>query len=118
MGQVDKYAQAVYAPALGSNEEGECFLVQCMNHYQLDKMALELDQEYYEPNNYPAVIGAMESLDRTRCKPICMSEDSYEFMQKSDWMDPTIISYDRYLKIFEGVDLDQMQLYDALGMKT
>ena len=115
--EVDKYAQASYEPTLGSSKEGECFLVQCMNHYELTKMVLELEQEYFEPNNYPAVIGAIEKRDGSACRPICMSENSFEFMQRSEWKDPTIISYARYIKIFEGVDLNQMELYETLGMK-
>jgi len=115
--EVDKYAQAVYEPTLGSNEKGECFLVQCMNHHELTKISLDLGQKYHEPSNYPAVIGAIESLDGTKCKPVCISQDSYELMQKSDWIEPIIISYARYKKIFKGIELDQMELYETLGMK-
>ncbi len=115
---IDEYGVEVYVPTPGSSEKGECFIVQCMNHYELTKMALNLEQKYHEPNNYPAVIGAIESLDRTKCKPICMSQDSYEFMPKSDWIEPTIISFAYYKKIFEGIDFDQMELYETLGMKS
>ena len=115
---IDEHDVKEYIPTPGSSEKGKCFIVQCMNHYELTKMALDLDQEYHEPNNYPAVIGAIESLDGTKCKPVCMSQDSYEFMPKSDWIEPLIISFRYYKKIFEGIDLDQMELYESLGMKS
>jgi len=115
---IDIVKESDYVPTLGANQKGECFLVQCMNQDELIDMSKELGQEYYEPNSYPAVIGAMEKHDDSSCKPVCMSRDSYEFMHKSEWTEPVIITYAHYKQIFEDVDIDQMQLYETLGMKT
>ena len=114
---IDVEKESDYVPTLGVNQKGECFLVQCMNQDELIDMSRELKQEYHEPNRYPAVIGAREKLDGSACRPICMSKETYYWMNNTEWTEPVIITYARYKKIFEGVDLDQMQLYEKLGMK-
>jgi len=115
---VDQYEKSVYKPVAGSLKEGECFLVQCRDMDQLMEMSSELDQHFSEPNSYPAIIGAMETLDGSTCKPMCMSKDSYFFMDKSAWKDSVIISYEYYKVIFKDVDLNQLELYSTLGMES
>ena len=115
---VDQYEKSMYKPVAGSLKKGECFLVQCKDMDQLMEMSSELDQNFCEPNSYPAIIGAMEMLDSSACKPICMSKDSYFFMDKSAWKDSVIISYEYYKEIFKDVCIDQLELYATLGMES